>query len=264
LVIDWRLTIGEEPSADNGVQVVKGGRMAADLFGTVTQTPAQLGGRRWYTLPLSILTHATVVAAIVVVPLANSELPEIRRAMSFADIDITPVVPPPPPPMRRASPQRTERPAVSPDVAPTEAPTGIAPEPLVADLPEAGDEAGVPNGIPGGLPTESTLFTPPLPPPVDSARPIRITKGVTPPRRIVYAKPVYPAIALANRVSGRVVIEAIIGPTGDVESTRVVQSVKFLDEAALTAVRQWKYTPTLLSGVPVSVILTVSVDFTLQ
>ena len=44
---------------------------------------------------------------------------------------------------------------------------------------------------------------------------------------------------------------------------RVVQSVHLLDQAALTAVRQWKYTPTLLSGVPVSVILTVSVDFML-
>jgi periplasmic protein TonB len=239
--------------------------MAADLFGNVTQTPAQLGGRRWYTLPLSILTHATVVAAIVVVPLANSELPPpIRRAIAhYSDIDITPVVPPPPP-MRRASAPPPETPRVSPDAAPIEAPSGIAPESFADRLSDVADVEGVPNGIPGGLPTESTLVMAPPPAPVEAPRPIRITRGVTPPRRIVYVQPVYPAIAQANRVTGRVVIEAIIGPTGDVESTRVVQStVRLLEDAALTAVRQWKYTPTLLSGVPVSLILTVSVDFTL-
>jgi periplasmic protein TonB len=238
--------------------------MAADLFGNVTQTGAQLGGRRWHTLPLSILTHATVVAAIVVVPLANSELPPpIRRAIAqYSDIDITPVVPPPPS-MRRASAPRAETPRVSPDAAPIEAPSGVAPESFADTLSDVGDVEGVPNGIPGGLPTESTLV-PPLPAPVEAPRPIRITRGVTPPRRLVYVQPVYPPIAQANRVTGRVVIEAIIGPTGDVESTRVVQStVRLLEDAALTAVRQWKYTPTLLSGVPVSVILTVSVDFTL-
>lgn len=236
--------------------------MAADLFGDVTKTPAQIGGRRWYTLPLSILTHASVVTAILVVPLASSDvLPPIRRAIErYNDIDITPVVPPPP--MRRASAPRAATPQVSPDAAPIEAPPTIGPESFAEVLSDVGDEEGVPNGIPGALPTEPG-FKPPPPPLPEVPRTIRITRGVTPPRRLVYVQPVYPTIAQMNRVTGRVVIEAIIGPTGDVESTRVVQSVKLLDQAALAAVRQWKYTPTLLSGVPVSVILTVSVDFTL-
>ena len=72
--------------------------------------------------------------------------------------------------------------------------------------------------------------------------PIRITRGVTPPRRIAYVQPVYPSIAQQNRITGRVVIEAIIGPTGEVQSMRVVQSVHLLDQAALEAVRQWKFT----------------------
>lgn len=237
--------------------------MAADLFGDVTKTPAQIGGRRWYTLPLSILTHATVVAAIVVVPLANSELPPpIRRAIArYSDTDITPVVPPPPP-MRRASAPRTEA-TVSRDAAPTVAPPTIGPESFDPRPADVGEVGGVPTGIPGGLSTEAIL-PPPPPPPVEPPRTIRITRGVTPPRRIAYVQPVYPTIAQMNRVTGRVVIEAIIGPTGDVETTRVVQSSsKLLEQAALTAVQQWKYTPTLLSGVAVSVILTVSVDFTL-
>ena len=238
--------------------------MAADLFGDVTQTPTRLGGRRWYTLPLSIVTHAVTVVVIIVVPLASSDvLPPIRRALThYEDIDITPVVPPPPP-MRRQSTPRVAPPAGSRDVAPTEAPSSIGPETFPVEPADVGEAHGVPNGIPGGLSTEWSGPPPPPPPPIERSGPIRITRGVTPPRRIVYVQPVYPAIALTNRVTGRVVIEAIIGPTGDVESTRVVQSVRLLDEAALAAVRRWKYTPTLLSGVPVSVILTVSVDFAL-
>jgi protein TonB len=238
--------------------------MAADLFGDVTKTPAQLGGRRWYTLPLSIVTHASVLTAILVVPLASSDvLPPVRRAIErYNDIDITPVVPPPPPMRRRATPP-PQTPAVSRDAAPVVAPPTIGPEVFVDSMTDAGDVDGVPHGIPGALPLEAGSFRPPPPPPVEEPKTIRITRGVTPPRRLVYVQPVYPTIAQMNRVTGRVVIEAIIGPTGDVESTRVVQSVKLLDQAALTAVRQWKYTPTLLSGVPVSVILTVSVDFTL-
>jgi len=236
--------------------------MAADLFGDVTHTPTGLGGRRWYTLPLSIVTHAVTVVVIVVVPLATSDMPPpIRRALThFDDIDITPVVPPPPP-MRRTQAARAQTP-MSRDAAPTVAPPTIGPEMLLADLPDVGEEGGVLNGIPNALPIDSTLSGPPLPE-IPAPKPIRITKGVTPPRRITYVQPVYPSIALQNRITGRVVIEAIIGPTGEVQSTRVVQSVAFLDQAALEAVRQWKYTPTLLSGVPVSVILTVSVDFTL-
>ncbi len=237
--------------------------MAADLFGDVTQAPKRLGARRWYTLPLSILTHAAAVVAIVVVPLATSDMPPpIRRALThIADIDITPVVPPPPP-MRRAPTVRADTP-VSREAAPTVAPSEIGPEAFPLDLPEVGGADGVPNGILGGLSLDSTTYTPPQPPQVEPPKTIRITRGVTPPRRITYVQPVYPAIALQNRIAGRVVIEAIIGPTGEVQSMRVVQSVHLLDQAALAAVRQWKYTPTLLSGVPVSVILTVSVDFTL-
>ncbi|MGH9314024.1 MAG: TonB family protein [Vicinamibacterales bacterium] len=238
--------------------------MASDLFGDVTHAPRRLGARRWYTLPLSILTHGVAVAAIVVIPLiATGELPAIRRAIVFGDADITPIVPPPP--MRRASaPRSAQAPPSSRDAAPTEAPPTIEPEAIPLGIPDVGEVDGVPDGIVGGLPADMpSAWTPSPQPPVVSPRPIRITQGVTPPRRIVYVQPVYPTIAQANRITGRVVIEAIIGPTGEVQSARVVQSVPLLDQAALAAVRQWKYTPTLLNGVPVSVILTVSVDFKL-
>ena len=60
------------------------------------------------------------------------------------------------------------------------------------------------------------------------------------------------------------IIEATIGADGRVRDTRVLRSVPLLDDAALSAVRQWEYEPTLLNGKPVAVIMTVTVNFRLQ
>jgi len=73
-----------------------------------------------------------------------------------------------------------------------------------------------------------------------------------------------PAIAQSARVSGIVIIEATIGKDGSVTEAHVIRSIALLDQAALDAVKQWKYTPTTLNGVPVPVIMTVTVNFTLQ
>jgi len=59
-------------------------------------------------------------------------------------------------------------------------------------------------------------------------------------------------------------LEITIGPDGKVSDARVLRSIPLLDQAALDAVRQWVFTPTLLNGVPVPVIMTVTVNFTLQ
>ena len=60
------------------------------------------------------------------------------------------------------------------------------------------------------------------------------------------------------------IVEATIGTDGRVQAARVLRALPFLDQAALTAVRQWVYTPTLLNGIPVPVIMTVTVNFTLS
>jgi protein TonB len=77
-------------------------------------------------------------------------------------------------------------------------------------------------------------------------------------------RPVYPSIARSARVQGIVIIEAVVGPDGRVQDAKVLRSIALLDAAALEAVKQWEYTPTLLNGVPVPVIMTVTVDFTVQ
>ena len=91
---------------------------------------------------------------------------------------------------------------------------------------------------------------------------VRIGGQIKAPTKIKDVKPVYPAIARSARVAGVVTIEATIGPDGKVIDATVVRSIPLLDQAALDAVRQWEYTPTLLNGVPVPILVTVTVNFT--
>jgi len=92
--------------------------------------------------------------------------------------------------------------------------------------------------------------------------PVRIGGQIKPPTKVKDVKPVYPAIAQSAHVTGTVTIEAIIGPDGKVSDAKVVRSVPLLDQAALDAVRQWEYMPTLLNGVPVPVVTTITLNFT--
>jgi TonB family protein len=92
--------------------------------------------------------------------------------------------------------------------------------------------------------------------------PVRIGGQIKAPTKIKDVKPVYPAIAQSARVAGAVTIEATIGPDGKVADAKVVRSIPLLDQAALDAVRQWEYTPTLLNGEPVPVVVNVTINFT--
>jgi protein TonB len=85
-----------------------------------------------------------------------------------------------------------------------------------------------------------------------------------PPRKIVDARPDYPAIARTAHVEGTVILEAVLDPAGRVTNVRVLQSVPLLDQAAIAAVRLWRYTPTVYNGHSVSVLMTVTVRFQLQ
>jgi protein TonB len=87
---------------------------------------------------------------------------------------------------------------------------------------------------------------------------------VKPPKKLRHVGPVYPADAEANRVQGVVIIEATIDPVGNVSNARVLKGLPALDQAAIDAVQQWQYEPTMLNGVAVPVIMTVTVNFTLQ
>jgi protein TonB len=107
----------------------------------------------------------------------------------------------------------------------------------------------------------STASQPEAPPPV---RAVRVGGTIAEPTKLRHVNPVYPDIAKQARVQGVVILEATISPTGKVTAVKVLRGVPLLNEAALEAVKQWEYTPTLLNGVPVPVIMTITVNFRLQ
>jgi TonB family protein len=113
-----------------------------------------------------------------------------------------------------------------------------------------------------GVPTRTVFAKRPGPGADD--RTLRVGGQIGAPQKIVNVAPVYPQEAQDARVQGVVIIEAKIGPDGSVAEAWVVRSIPMLDQAALDAVRQWRYSPTLLNGVPVPIICTVTVNFTLS
>ncbi|MGH9311656.1 MAG: energy transducer TonB, partial [Vicinamibacterales bacterium] len=151
----------------------------------------------------------------------------------------------------------------NPAAAPVEAPSEITPETGVTGTEgvTGGVEGGVPGGVVGGVVGGLPEAPPPPPPPT---APIRVGGNIKAPQKKKHINPVYPPIAQSARVQGVVIIEATIGPDGRVRDAKVLRSIPLLDQAALDAVKQWEFTPTLLNGVPVPVIMTVTVNFTLQ
>jgi TonB family protein len=97
-----------------------------------------------------------------------------------------------------------------------------------------------------------------------ATQPVAVGAGMSRPAKIRDVPPVYPAEAKAAKVAGMVIIETVVDENGDVADARIIRSVPMLDQAALDAVRQWKYAPTLLNGKPVAVVMTVNVTFAMQ
>jgi protein TonB len=94
--------------------------------------------------------------------------------------------------------------------------------------------------------------------------PLRVSSGVDAPAKLVHVDPRYPDLAMRARVHGAVVLECVIDPAGGVVEVEIKSGHPLLRAAAVEAVRRWRYSPTRLNGVPVPVILTVTVHFRLQ
>lgn len=92
---------------------------------------------------------------------------------------------------------------------------------------------------------------------------VEVGGAIPMPERITSVVPEYPLVAKNGHVQGDVDVEVIIGTTGTVENVRVVKSIPQLDRAALDAVKRWRYKPTVVNGVAVSVRTRVRVSFAL-
>ena len=88
--------------------------------------------------------------------------------------------------------------------------------------------------------------------------------GIRQPTKVKHVAPVYPLEAKDEGVSGVVILEARIEADGRVTNARVLRSIRPLDQAALDAVKQWEFTPTLVNGVPTPVLMTVTIQFSLS
>ena len=116
------------------------------------------------------------------------------------------------------------------------------------------------TSVPGAMPASASVTG------LASAgpnQPVRVGGNIKAPVQLNKVAPVYPAEAQQAGVQGIVILETTLGIDGRVSDAKVLRSVPMLDQAALDAVKQWQYTPTLLNGVPTPVIMTVTVSFNL-
>jgi protein TonB len=234
-------------------------------------------GKQIVTAIASMLAHTVIVGLVVAVPLLyfTETLPTPPDMLAFV---VASAPPPPPPPPPAAAPRKAQpaKPKAVPKTdpvkvamaAPVEAPATIAPErPL--DLPEqdfvGGVEGGVVGGIAGGIVGGIPVMPAPPPPPPAPApvKPIRVGGEIERPTLLHRVNPDYPQIAISAKKEGIVILEATVGTDGAVSHVRVLRSEPLLDNAAIEAVKQWRYSPLQLNGRAHPFILTVTVSFDL-
>jgi len=97
----------------------------------------------------------------------------------------------------------------------------------------------------------------------DASAPLQVGGRIGMPQRLSQAQPIYPAIAKQGQIQGVVEVSIVIDANGNVERAKIVKSIPQLDKAALDAVKQWKYAPTVVNGAAVPVTMVVKVTFTL-
>ncbi len=247
-----------------------------------TFLPAPARTRRAWTVAVSFGCQMVLIGALVVMPLLSWER---LKAAERIWLPAPPTAAPAPPPhVKVVAVERAPRPTqiaqgvlVEPTRMPKLARQIVDPPPEPAE-PSGGTGAGVVGGLPGApappdpvlrslTSQQHTAAPPPAPavvkPPAQAPKQqVRISQ-LDPAMLIERVTPVYPALARATRVSGTVVLSAVIGTDGRIRELKVVSGHPLLAPAALDAVRQWRYRPTLLGGAPVEVITTIQVHFTL-
>jgi periplasmic protein TonB len=222
--------------------------------------------------------HIVILTALIIAPLYTTETIQPRKyeATPIA----APPAPPPPPPIatgRTVTPNiASRRPNLTYTIGKVMAPASIPKTISLGNAATEPDLGGVVGGVPGGVSggqlggslggviggTGTSVPIPPPPPPA-AKRVVRVGSHIKAPRQIYAVQPEYPALARQAHVSGIVVINAVLDEHGNVVGARALSGHPLLIPAALKAVLQWKYEPTLLNGTPVAVEMEVTVHFSL-
>jgi protein TonB len=230
-------------------------------------------GRRLSDFVVSAAVELLLLATLLLLPLYFTQAIDVQQF----DKTLLVVPPPPaPPPPRALARSVASKPRVMSVVGKLVMPRAIPHQ--VARLTEQldGNDAtaeivpgdGVPGGVPGGQPGGViggvlSGAAPPAPSAINSAprRPIRVGQGVKAPRLILGPQPVYPVLARQAKISGAVVIDAVIDTQGNIVEMRTVSGHPILALAAMEALRHWKYEPTILGGEAFPVELLVTITF---
>ncbi len=220
-----------------------------------------------WSVILSGIAQGLILGVLILIPLIYTEA--LPKAM-LSTLLIAPPPPPPPPP-----PPQAVKTVIKPVARLIQAgklvqPRAIPKEVAVfkeAALPPDVVPSGTTGGIFGGIPGGNMIAAagPAVPPPPKPTAPQRIKQGgnVTAASIITQTRPIYPPLARQARIQGNVVLHAIIDKDGKVAQLEVVSGHPLLVQAALDAVKQWRYRPTLLNGEPVEVDTTITVTFTM-
>lgn len=238
----------------------------------VVSSPKGKKTNKPWTVMLSMIIQVTFLSVLILIPLIYTEaLPKA----SLATLLIAPPPPPPPPP----PPAATQIVKVKPQVHLIDAGKLVAPKAIPKEVKIIKEEAeqpdmmgavgGVPGGVPGGQMggviggvIGGVGAAPPPPKPTQTR--IRQGGAVQAAMLVNRVQPQYPPLARQTRISGTVRLHAIISKSGTVQQLEVLSGHPLLVQAALDAVRQWKYRPTLLNGEPVEVDTTIDVIFSLN
>ena len=241
------------------------------LENSLIESGARTKTRKPATILASAVIHAVLVVMLVLIPMLEPQAIPLMSAVYALPLppELKPNVPvevvtPP------AGVQLHIQPTPGDLIAPTVIPADIArvfdaPEAAVGPLARSSPirsllDPMIDRGEPVALPPPPE---PPAPPPA-STGPIRVGGSVEHANLVFQAMPTYPPLARQARVQGAVIMEATISKEGTVLDLRVIKGHPLLDAAAIEAVRQWRYKPTMLNGEAVDVITTITVNFALQ
>ena len=226
----------------------------------------------WATV-LSFLIQAALVGVLVLIPLIYTEALPRQQLMGYL---VAPPPPPPPPPPPAAAPVvRAVRPSTEIDNGQLKAPTAIPKKIAMIKEDEAPPSNGVVGGVVGGVPGGQAggvlggvlgaiaSSAPRALPNVAAPKRVAVSSGVVSGLLIRKVTPAYPPLAKQARISGSVVLQAEISKDGSIENLHAVSGHPMLIQSAIDAVRQWKYKPYVLNGVPVAVETQITVNFTL-
>ena len=264
------------------------GKTPSELF---TESLLEQASARQHRSPLewavSFAVHATLLAALLLVPLMFTQRLDLRQfRVSLLTAPGAPAAPPPPPPASASAPRPQK--ALPKSfytagrlVAPSQIPQAVAiihEQALPPDL-GGGVVGGVVGGVPGGQPggvlggiiggvlgSNGAIAPPPPPHAVATAsrKPIPVGGDVKQPRLLFEPALPYPPLARQTRTEGDVIVDAIIDEQGNVSGAHIVSGHPLLLAVALDSVSHRKYQPTYLNGVAVSIELEVAVHFQLH